>query len=72
MTYFGTTQILREVIITTMAGLHDIGLLFMPDCFHESDTGNAPECECLYKELYRIYGAEHIGFMHNHVNKMPI
>ena len=26
----------------------------MPDRFHESDTENAPECECLHKELYRI------------------
>ena len=33
-------------------GLHDIGSLFMPDCFHESDTENAPECGCLHKELY--------------------
>ena len=35
-------------------GLQDIGSLFMPDRFHESDTENAPECGCLHKELYRI------------------
>ena len=35
-------------------GLHDIGSLFMPDRFLESDTENASECGCLHKELYRI------------------
>ena len=29
-------------------GLHDIGLLFMPDRFPESDTKNSPEYECLH------------------------
>ena len=35
-------------------GLYDVGSLFMPDRFHESDTENALECGCLHKELYRI------------------
>ena len=26
----------------------------MPDRFYESDTENAPEYECLHRELYRI------------------
>ena len=52
--------------------LHDVGLLFMPDRLYESDTGNAPECECLHKELYRIVGAERIGFMRSRVNKTSI
>ena len=30
-------------------GLHDIGLLFMPDRFAESDTKNAPKYECLHE-----------------------
>ena len=30
-------------------GLHDIGLLFMPDRFPESGTKNAPEYECLHE-----------------------
>ena len=38
-------------------GFLGIGLLFTPDRFYESNTENAPECECLHKELYRIVGA---------------
>ena len=30
-------------------GLHDIGLLFMPDRFPESDTKSTPENECLHE-----------------------
>ena len=30
-------------------GLHDIGSLFMPDCFPESGTKNAPDYECLHE-----------------------
>ena len=44
----------------------------MPDRLYESDTGNIPECECLHKELYRIVGAERIGFMHSLVNKTSL
>ena len=53
-------------------GLHDIGLLFMPDRFYESDTKNARECEYSHKELYRISGAKRIGFMRSRVNETPI
>ena len=53
-------------------GLHDIGSLFMPDRFHESDTENAPECGCVHKELYLIQEQERIGFIWSHVNKTPI
>ena len=44
----------------------------MPDHFHEPDTENTLECECLHKELYRIMGAERIGFMRSRVSKTPI
>ena len=44
----------------------------MPDCFYETDTENAPECECLHKELYRISGAEGVVFMQSRVNKTLI
>ena len=53
-------------------GLHDIGSLFMPDRFHESDTENAPECGCLHKEYLPNSGAERIGFIRSRVNKTPI
>ena len=44
----------------------------MPDHFDESDTENAPESECLHKELYRIPGTRRIGLMRSLVNNTPI
>ena len=44
----------------------------MQDHFYESGTENALGCECLHKGLYRIVGAEHIGFMRSRVNKTPV
>ena len=52
-------------------GLHDIGSLFMPDRFHESDTENAPECVNTQRVVPNS-GAERIGFIRSRVNKTPI
>ena len=44
----------------------------MPNRFYQSDTENVPKCKYLHKDLYRIVGAERIGFMQSRVNKTPI
>ena len=47
MTYAETIPIWS--LLKVRHGLHDIGLLFMPDRFPESGKKNAPECESLHK-----------------------
>ena len=42
-------QIVKSYLRDLRPGLHDIGLLFVPDSFPESGTKNAPDCEWLHE-----------------------
>ena len=53
-------------------GSHDIGSLFMPDRFHESDNRTFSRVCVFTQRVLPNSGAERIGFIWSRVNKTPI